>query len=281
MNDIINQMKHLGFTEYEVKAYLSLLKNAPQNGYSLSKESGIPRSRIYEVLDSLKAKHIVFEQTGQTSSLYTPINPELLTQKLRQTFNTMINAVGDYTLSLHHSEVNNVEPKILKGHHQIISMLKTLIHQAKHRIALSIWHEELTLIKSDIDMAVSQGVILRGMYFGSLNPYTDLVSHRRIERYIAEKSERFIIVIIDDQHVLSGIISRGDDSTITWSTDPGIIEINDDFIAHDVMLNTYNTSLHKKELTQYERTLDTVRKHYYNFSDEEFQLFPSPTINTH
>lgn len=61
---------------------------------------------------------------------------------------------------------------------------------------------------------------------------------------------------------------------MTWSNDPGIVDISDDFIAHDVMLNTYNTFLQGRDRAIYERTLDKVRKEYYGFSDKEFELFP-------
>lgn len=45
---IIQDMKSLGLSEYEAKSYLNLLEQNPVNGYILSKNFGIPRSRIYE-----------------------------------------------------------------------------------------------------------------------------------------------------------------------------------------------------------------------------------------
>ena len=53
-------------------------------------------------------------------------------------------------------------------------------------------------------------------------------------------------------NVISGIISRNMDSQVTWSNDPGIIEISDDFIAHDVMLNKYNTFLKGRDREVYD-----------------------------
>ncbi len=42
---------------------MSLLEKHPLNGYGLSKVSGIPRSRIYDVLQNLEDKQIVFKTT--------------------------------------------------------------------------------------------------------------------------------------------------------------------------------------------------------------------------
>lgn len=274
MEKIIEQMKQLGLTEYEVKAYLALLEEHPVNGYVLSKKSGVPRSRIYEVLDGLTKKQVVFEKEAMKSTVYYPLEPALLLKKLRGDFEKVIGSVDDYTNKLYNKDTTDVEPKILRGREQILSMIRLLIGEAKHRIALSVWDEELILLKEAIDGAVERGVLLRGMYFGYRNPYAELVSHRRIDRYLAESDERYMIAVIDTKHVIFGVISRGESTQATWSKDPGIIDINDDFIGHDVMLNTYNTYLSGPELSKYEHRLDLVRKKYYGYSDEEFDLFP-------
>ena len=80
---IANDMKHLGFTEYECKAYVSLLEQFPLNGYALAKNSGIPRSRVYEVLKKLIAKQMVFEQVEKKNKLYYPVDPDIFIKKLK------------------------------------------------------------------------------------------------------------------------------------------------------------------------------------------------------
>ncbi len=61
MSDIIYNLKKIGLNEYESKAYLKLLEDYPINGYNLSKISKVPRSRIYDVLNSLVEKQFVYE----------------------------------------------------------------------------------------------------------------------------------------------------------------------------------------------------------------------------
>lgn len=274
MDKIIEQMKQLGMTEYEVKTYLALLSNYPMNGYGLSKSSGVPRSRIYEVLAGLTKKQVVFEKENDKGVLYYPLEPALLLKKLRDDFDKVMASVDDYTNKLYNNDDSDMEPKVIRGREQILDLVKLLIGEAQHRVALSIWDEELLFIKDALDSALERGLLLRGIYFGHKNPFDDMVSHRRIERYLAESDERYIIAVIDDKHVIFGVISRGDLAEATWSKDPGIIDINDDFIGHDVMLNTYNTYLNGEELSKYEHRLDLVRKRYYGYSDEEFELFP-------
>jgi len=263
-------MKQLGMTEYEVKTYLTLLKHYPINGYGLSKYSGVPRSRIYEVLEGLERKKLVFTHKEESTVMYSPLEPKLLISKLKENFDSIIDEVESLTTSLYTDDRQIYDQKTVKGYQEIIDICKLLIKEAQTRIALSIWDEELYELQEVLNQSKEKGVQLRGIHFGHNNPYTELVTHRRIERYIAEKSERYIILIIDKSHVLTGVISREEDARITWSNDPSDIDIKDDFIAHDVMINQYAQMI--EDNTTYEKTLDLIRKDYYCFSDEAYEI---------
>jgi hypothetical protein len=54
--DVLAILQELSFTEYEAKAYLALLEKAPLSGYAVSLNSGVPRSKIYEVLGGMVAR---------------------------------------------------------------------------------------------------------------------------------------------------------------------------------------------------------------------------------
>ena len=49
-------MESLGLTSYEIKVYLSLLQMGSMTASDISKRSGVPYSKIYEVLNSLEDK---------------------------------------------------------------------------------------------------------------------------------------------------------------------------------------------------------------------------------
>jgi sugar-specific transcriptional regulator TrmB len=49
-------MESLGLTSYEIKVYLSLLEAGSMTASNISKKSGVPYSKIYEVLNSLEDK---------------------------------------------------------------------------------------------------------------------------------------------------------------------------------------------------------------------------------
>lgn len=271
LKNVIDDMKKLGFSEYEVKAYMSLLKEYPLNGYGLSKISGIPRSRIYEVLGNLEEKQIVFKQIEGEATVYYPLEPQLLVDKLKKDLNAIIEHVESYTHQLYDNRKEDRRMISIKGYDDIINFVDLLIGQAKERIALSIWEEEADLIKESIIEAGKRGVSIKGIYFGAHAPVDTLVYHRRINRYLIEKRERHINITIDGEQVVSGVISRGPDSSVSWIKDPGFVEMSEDYISHDVMINAYSQKIEGQMKADFEEFSDEARRDYFEYTHDEFE----------
>ena len=62
---MLESIKKLGLNEYESKAYFELLKKGNESAVSISKDSGIPRARIYDILFSLEKKGFVMRSTSK------------------------------------------------------------------------------------------------------------------------------------------------------------------------------------------------------------------------
>ena len=270
---ILNDMKKLGFSAYEVKAYMSLLEQYPINGYGLSKASGVPRSRIYEVLKSLEEKQVVFEQQDGDATLYYPLEPNLLIRKLREDLDAVLQRVDQMATSQFNRTKEDQRMIVIKDREKILSFLKLLLGESKTRIALSIWEEEISELLEPLQEAESRGIKIRGIYFGKTLPFSTMTAHRRVDRYLVEKKERHISVVLDGEQVISGVISRGADSRVTWIKDPGFVAISEDYISHDIMINQYSETLAGDEKDAFERYSDLSRKEYYDYSDEEFETF--------
>ena len=266
-------MQALGFSAYECRAYLSLLEEFPVSGYALSKASGIPRSRIYEVLKNLKAKQMVFEQAQGKTTLYTPMEPEIFIKKLKSRYEKIFDDLTRYADTLYREPRQDDKLVVIQGRENIIGFLKVLIRGAQKRVAVSIWDEELNALTEELDAALNRGVMLRGIYFGTAKVYKDLVPHRRIKRYMAAKKERYLSVIIDGEHVVSGIVSRGDSSKVTWSRDEGFIEVSEDYIAHDLVVNLYSASLDGDTYRKFEDFADAVHDYFFHYTQGDLKTF--------
>src|ERR1700692_3129579 len=98
---LLEQMSHLGFSQYEARAYCALLQHAPNNGHEVSKSAGIPPSKIYETLQKLHQKGAVLIYHSEPV-LYAPIPAQDLLARLRQQAETTFQVVEHRLSHLSH-----------------------------------------------------------------------------------------------------------------------------------------------------------------------------------
>ncbi len=67
----------LGLNEYEAKAYRALLAEYPASAYRIAQRSGVPQSRIYEVVARLVEKGAATVEAGKPAR-YAPVSPDSL-----------------------------------------------------------------------------------------------------------------------------------------------------------------------------------------------------------
>jgi sugar-specific transcriptional regulator TrmB len=72
---MIEELKKLGLTEYEAKAYMALLREGPSKGSVISKKSKVPQGKIYETLMKLMDKGLVAE-TPTKPKQFKALKPE-------------------------------------------------------------------------------------------------------------------------------------------------------------------------------------------------------------
>jgi sugar-specific transcriptional regulator TrmB len=134
---IVQQLKKLGFNEYESKSYISLVKQGPVTAYQVSKESGIPRARIYDVLNNLVEKGIVMKEEINDTTRYSPLPVETFLQKAQSEWQSTYSVLSDSLRDLETSG-KKIDNRVitLKDYKTIISYCKTLLKKAEKRIVI-------------------------------------------------------------------------------------------------------------------------------------------------
>lgn len=82
MSDLINKLKFLGFTEYESKVFLALIKGHNMSAPEISKSAKIRRTDVYDILKSFVEKGFCNEIETNSVLMYEIIDPEIILDKL-------------------------------------------------------------------------------------------------------------------------------------------------------------------------------------------------------
>ncbi|MBV0924888.1 TrmB family transcriptional regulator [Halomicroarcula limicola] len=75
-------LRDLGLSEYEARAYRSLLETGPTTAKDLSRASDVPMGRIYDVLNSLETYNLVRSQTASRPKKYVAVEPDTALDRL-------------------------------------------------------------------------------------------------------------------------------------------------------------------------------------------------------
>lgn len=140
----------LGLTSYEARTYTSLVQMGQATASEISRHSGVPKSKIYDVLESLREKGFVYEITGETK-LYRPFSPQDTVQAKKREFENVIK----HTLK----DLQKIEEKTLsqatESQNFAVSGLTAIRHAVKHWFSPE-KSEELRLIHSRKDSGILQ-----------------------------------------------------------------------------------------------------------------------------
>lgn len=260
--DVLKLLQELDFTEYEAKAYLALLQRSPLSGYAVALNSGVPRSKIYEVLGGMEERGEVIV-SHETTALYSPLPPkQLLGQRKRHAemcFSMAEKALESYSMASQNRE--NIWD--ITGHEAIMNRVKEIIGRAGSRVLLEICPEEAELIKEDLKAASCKGVDITIVAYGKIPfDFAHVYMHSSIDEIYTEYGGRWIILSIDDREVLAGIVSLESESRAAWSMHPGLVMPITEEIIHDL----YILEMLKKHRNILEESfgpnLSTLRKRF-------------------
>lgn len=125
----------LGFTEYEAKVYLALLRNHPATGYQVSKASGVPRSMVYQTLQKLVEKKVVYTLLSRPVT-YAPLAAEEIIGNIKKSFLTTADAL------LHELQQANITQPApyamnISGINLILSRAREVIAAAQDNVILA------------------------------------------------------------------------------------------------------------------------------------------------
>ena len=168
MKKIIQSLQNINFTQYESKAYLALLKHDQVSGYELAKNSGIPASKIYQVLNKLLAKEVVVALDTEPVK-YSPIPPDQVMSRFRndylQNIDTLKSSLDDVYNK--HQHTDNYLWNIT-GREPILNRVNQFIDKANISIHLSVWDEEVEEIRDNLALADKRGIMLHIVHFGNI-----------------------------------------------------------------------------------------------------------------
>ena len=161
----LQTLQKLGLTYYGAKVYAALMNTGVTNPSVISNESGVPRTKIYEVLKKLAADNWIIIEKGRPT-IITPRYPGEIIEEKKSIIDADIDQVSAELSLTYDSVLEDEIPKVNIIHNldTIIQLTAKMMSGAQKKIMLmgSLYSpEEIAVIKDQITKAKDRGVSVR------------------------------------------------------------------------------------------------------------------------
>lgn len=226
MEDSLRHLQKLGFTDYEARAYVALLRDYPATRYQLSQNASIPESKIYEVVRRLRDKGVITGLQGRPPRFVPLPADELVTQLerraqeslgyLRQAFPRVAEEPADQWIWN------------LEGYDAIISQGKALLDTAQGEVMAALWRQDMGALYDCFRAASERGVALTFLAYDKWHVDFGTVKVHGFERDLevqrADSRGRWMAIVVDRTYVLLGS-SLDQAATGVWTNHPALANI--------------------------------------------------------
>ena len=164
--DMKSKLTSLGFTEYEAKVYLALLKESPATGYQISKNSGVPRSMVYEALGRLFTRGAVLRSDEKHASQYRPVPPEVLLDRIEREHRELSHSLREGLNNIYRSQEEDLIWTI-HGQGSVLAYAVQMIQRAQNDIFVLLTDADIQELEDTIASSFQRGVNVNALLTGS------------------------------------------------------------------------------------------------------------------
>jgi HTH-type transcriptional regulator, sugar sensing transcriptional regulator len=240
---VINSLKSNGFTEYEAKIYLSLLKESPANGNMIANSSGVPGPKVYEALRKMQEKGYVFLAASgekKSSKRYTPLPYKDLLQSLEEDFSENITVLST-TLEDISKKSNQDWTELfhIEGYNTSMEVMRNGIENASSEIMISCWSEELEQLFPHLSHAHERGVKIVSMIFDRTQkgiPWRNFYHNDSLEDALNQRHSGELNIVIDQQKVIVFDANHEQPNAVV-SSHKAMVATTRKYIRHDIYVN--------------------------------------------
>ncbi|MBD3354605.1 hypothetical protein GF361_01310 [Candidatus Woesearchaeota archaeon] len=227
--DFLNKLKDFGLNTYESKLWTALLSRGVSTAGELSDIAGVPRSRSYDVLESLEKKGFIIMKVGKPIK-YVAVPPtdvlERVKKQIENEANKQIGVIDSIEesdvlnklQSLHQEGVDMIDPTDLsgcvKGRNNLYNHLGSMINDAKESVSIMTTMDglkrKLDNLKNVLEKAKKKGVNVRiaaplkkadKKIIDELSKYAEIKHSDVNSRFCVIDGKQVAFMLLDDKDV--------------------------------------------------------------------------------
>lgn len=232
-----NTLKGLGLTEYETRAYIALVSSGPSTAGDLSDASGVPHSRIYDVLSKLEKRGWIESQSGRPARYRAKPPSEalrLVRIKQEEKLKDASEIIQQELEPLYEEEGEMEKPDVwtIRGRQEVLGRIEEMFADAEIGVLISLpyFPEEFSALKEFVPLLEAKDLNVRLLTSEENEIMEEIESTPGVEVRFREPLFGGG-VIVDGKEVLLVLESGGRVLGI-WSEEAGLAKFAEEYFEY-------------------------------------------------
>ncbi|HPR96879.1 MAG TPA: helix-turn-helix domain-containing protein [Thermotogota bacterium] len=256
--NLIENLKIIGFSEYEAKIYLALLQYGELTGYSASKKSNIPKPNAYSALNGLVKKNAALKTEGKNTT-FSAVDFETIERVYRRKTDQIL---SDIKNNLPERKPSAKKFFNLEEKENLIARIRTLIENAGRSIILDIHQSDYESVAHSMAIALNKKVKV----FLILNNGEKLTNEKAFEYlcYHPETHSRDMSMVVDGESAINCNLSD-DVASGVFSQNSSFIGVILEALTHDIYLHEAVKKIDgetRKELLKIQEKMEVLENEF-------------------
>ncbi len=244
--DLLSDLAAAGFTEYEARIYLALLSQNPATGYQISKQTGVPRSMVYEALGRLSGRGAVLKTIEPRATLFRPVPPDVLLDRFDQEHQALIQNLRHSLRPIYNAQT---EERLwaISGRSSILTYAQQMLQSAQSEVAVMLDDPDLQALRQSILACRQRGAGIHALLTGKetlgsdplagtpqpsdqLAPIWHIAYHPPLESQLQELNHTLLIVVDGKECLIASAESEIDSMNATITNNRNLVLIARQFV---------------------------------------------------
>jgi HTH-type transcriptional regulator, sugar sensing transcriptional regulator len=259
MDEVLQHLKHLGFTDLEAKCLHVLAECGTQTGYEIAKRLGVSRSNVYSALQKLAEKGVVLTSHGEPTH-YQSVPIDEIGDKIEADLQASIRFVKTH---MPKQDAERTEYFSMEGDAKVIDRIRAELKKAREEALCDLWSEEAKLLKDDLVHAGGQGVRILASTVGDveLPDSVHQFPHGREEVW-QERNGRKFSLLLDRKLAIIGTRGGGEPTKAMLTEHPAMVELLLNGFFHDVVMHDLQRDMGAKLEEKYGKNFKKIIQKY-------------------
>lgn len=181
---ILKSLGEFELSPYEAKSYFSLLGKSSLSAVEIAKISGVPRGRIYEILDTLTQKGLCVSVSGNEKK-FKAADPAVLNEKIKLKINR-----AEEEISQKKSELDSLKKNAQETINKLIPIYQKNRENDSPVDFIEIYHDRIQLEKRVSELVKTAKEEILTMQKPTINWYPP--PHKEYDYWLEEFSKRSV-----------------------------------------------------------------------------------------